>query len=307
MLEVALMLEGQDGVNWSNWQRLARAVEDLGFVGLYRSDHFTNANPPDKDSLELWVSFAWLASHTERIEFGPMVSPVSFRDPVFTARMAYQIDDLSSGRLSLGVGAGWQEYEHNTYGYDLLDIPQRFARFEEGLQVISGLLQNDDPFSFAGDYYQIREARLLPRPSRPGGPPILIGGNGPKRTLPLVAKYASEWNGVYLQPDDFQERMTTLDTLLQAEGRQPGDVRRSLMTGLLFGRDDAELQAADNSWNLDLNNVADSPVVAGTPGAVVEQLGHIAAAGAQRVMLQWFELDNIDKLEAFAQSVLPQL
>ncbi|MEZ4517315.1 MAG: TIGR03560 family F420-dependent LLM class oxidoreductase [Chloroflexota bacterium] len=197
-MEVAIMVEGQNGLNWPRWQRIAAAVEDLGFVGLYRSDHYTNANPPDLDSLELWVSLTWLASHTSRIEFGPMVSPVSFRHPTMTARMAAAVDDLSGGRLHLGLGAGWQVREHTNYGWDLLDIPARFERFEEGLEVVSRLLQSDTPVDFSGDYYQLHDAILLPRPQRPGGPPILIGGNGPKRTLPLVVRYAQEWNGVFV-------------------------------------------------------------------------------------------------------------
>ena len=236
MIEVAIMLEGQNGLTWERWQRVARAVEDLGFVGLYRSDHYTNANPPDKESLELWVSLTWLASHTSRIEFGPMVSPVSFRQPTMTARMASAVDDLSNGRLHLGLGAGWQEREHHNYSWDLLDMNGRFARFEEGLKIISHLLQNEEPLDFDGEYYQLHKAVLLPRPQRPGGPPILIGGNGPKRTLPLTAKYAAEWNGVYIPPQTFAERCELLDEMLVANGRQPSDVRRSLMTGLVFGR-----------------------------------------------------------------------
>jgi alkanesulfonate monooxygenase SsuD/methylene tetrahydromethanopterin reductase-like flavin-dependent oxidoreductase (luciferase family) len=110
-MELALMIEGQQGLTWKRWQRLARAAEDLGFVGLYRSDHFTDPRPPDRDALELWISLAWLASNTERIEFGPLVSPVSFRHPVITAKMAAAVDDLSNGRLQLGMGAGWQERE----------------------------------------------------------------------------------------------------------------------------------------------------------------------------------------------------
>jgi alkanesulfonate monooxygenase SsuD/methylene tetrahydromethanopterin reductase-like flavin-dependent oxidoreductase (luciferase family) len=169
MIDVALMLEGQNGLTWSRWQQMAQAAEDLGFTGLYRSDHYTNANPPDKDSLELWVSLTWLASHTERIEFGSLVSPVSFRQPTMTARMAAAVDDLSNGRFTLGLGAGWQEREHHNYSWDLLDVPQRFKRFEEGLQIITQLLNSDDPFDFAGDYYQVYEGILLPRPQRPGG------------------------------------------------------------------------------------------------------------------------------------------
>jgi alkanesulfonate monooxygenase SsuD/methylene tetrahydromethanopterin reductase-like flavin-dependent oxidoreductase (luciferase family) len=169
MLEIAIMIEGQNGLNWPRWQGIVRAVEELGFTGLYRSDHYTNANPPDKDSLELWVSLTWLAANTERIEFGPLVSPVSFRDPTMTARMASAVDDLSNGRLTLGLGAGWQEREHENFGWQLLDIPERFDRFEEGLTVISQLLQNDEPVDFEGEYYELNEAIVLPRPQRPGG------------------------------------------------------------------------------------------------------------------------------------------
>ena len=235
MLEIAIMIEGQMGLTWPRWQRIGRAVEDLGFAGLYRSDHYTNAAPPDQDSPELWVSLTWLASHTKRIEFGPLVSPVSFRQPTMTARMAAAVDDLSNGRLVLGLGAGWQEREHNNYGWDLLAVPPRFDRFEEGLAVITQMLNSDEPVDFNGEYYRLQEAILLPRPQRPGGPPILIGGNGPKRTLPLVAKYASEWNAVYIAPDRFQDLSSQLDELLVQNGRQPEAVRRSLMTRVVVG------------------------------------------------------------------------
>src|SRR5258706_15341488 len=117
-MDIALMIEGQHGVNWPRWMEIARLAEDLGFVGLYRSDHFTDPTPPDLDSLELWVSLTWLASHTQRIEFGPLVSPVSFRNPVMTARMAGAVDDLSGGRLQLGLGAGGQQREHYDFGFD---------------------------------------------------------------------------------------------------------------------------------------------------------------------------------------------
>ena len=120
MPDIAIMIEGQNGLNWPRWQRLAVQVEQSGFAGLYRSDHYTNMKMPDKDSLELWVSLSWLASHTKRIKFGPLVSPVSFRHPTMTARMAAAVDDLSEGRLALGMGAGWQEREHNNYGWALL-------------------------------------------------------------------------------------------------------------------------------------------------------------------------------------------
>ncbi|MBN1966281.1 MAG: TIGR03560 family F420-dependent LLM class oxidoreductase [Anaerolineae bacterium] len=306
-MELAIMIEGQDGLTWPRWQRLARAAEDLDYAGLFRSDHFTNANPPDKDSLELWVSLTWLASHTQRIEFGPLVSPVSFRDPVLTARIGAQVDDLSGGRLTLGVGAGWQEREHAHFGYDLLDTDQRFTRFTEGLEVITRLLKQETPVSFTGDFYHLQDAILLPRPQRPGGPPILIGGNGPKRTLPLVAQYASEWNAVYLKAGDFAERTALLDELLIARGRAPESVRRSLMINLFFARTDAALAAKAAARNVSLDRLREGPALVGTSSQVVDQLGVLAEAGVQRVMMQWLDQDDIDGLEAVAQMVMPQV
>jgi len=305
MFELAIMIEGQNGLNWPRWQRMAAAVEALGFAGLYRSDHYTNANPPDLDSLELWISLTWLAAHTRRIEFGPLVTPVSFRHPTMTARMASAVDDLSGGRLTLGVGAGWQEREHAHFGWDLLDVPRRFARFEEGLEVITRLLTSDQPVDFQGEFYRLKEAILLPRPQRPGGPPILIGGSGPRRTLPLVARYATGWNANFIPAHRFAALNAQLDALLVAQGRSPASVRRSMMTGCYFGRDDAEVQ--QRLRGRDGAALRERGVVVGATAAVVDQLGAFAAAGVQRIMLQWLDLEDLDGLEAMAKSVLPQL
>lgn len=306
MIEIAIMIEGQDGLNWERWQCIARAVDDMGFAGLYRSDHYTNAQPPDKDSLELWVSLTWLASHTRRIEFGPLVSPVSFRQPTMTARMAAAVDDLSNGRLILGLGAGWQEREHSNYGWDLLPVAPRFARFREGLEVITRLLHSDEPVHFQGDYYTVQEGILLPRPQRPGGPPILIGGNGPQRTLPLVARYAHEWNAVYTSHDIFKERNALLDELLAANGRSSASVRRSLMTRVEIG-DEVALQQKFAHATFTLDELRQRGLVLGTAAEIVDQLGKWGEAGVQRIMLQWLNLDDMHGLEILGTQVLPQL
>lgn len=310
MLEVAIFLEGQNGLNWPRWQRIAAAVEDLGFFGLFRSDHFTNASPPDKDSLEMWVSLAWLASHTDRIEFGPLVSPISFRNPPFTARMAAAVDDLSGGRLNLGLGAGWQEREHNNYGYELLDIKDRFNRFEEGMEVITRLLQSDLPVDYSGEYYRLEEGILLPRPQRSGGPPILIGGNGRKRTLPLTARYAQEWNALMTTPERFSELNQHLDVLLDAEGRKPDQVKRSMMVGCIFASDDDQLRqrVSDRTrGERTADDLRQRGFIVGTSSQIAEQLNHLAQVGLQRVMLQWIDLDDIDGIESISREVLPQL
>jgi F420-dependent oxidoreductase-like protein len=310
MLDVAIMIEGQNGLNWRRWQRWVQAAEELGFAGLYRSDHYTNDKPPDLDSLELWVSLTWLASHTRRIQFGPLVTPVSFRQPTMTARMAAAVDELSGGRLTLGLGAGWQEREHEKFGWDLLDTASRFDRFQEGLEVITRLLRSDEPVDFEGDYYRLKQALLLPRPARPGGPPILVGGNGAKRTFPLVVRYATEWNGVYLTPSDFSRLSTQLDEMLEAAGRPPGSVRRSLMTGCEFGKDvNAVRRKASERTNgrLTPDELRQKGVVIGTPTEIAAQLARLGEAGVQRVMLQWLNLDDLDGLEAVAAGVLTQL
>ena len=307
MIEIAIMIEGQNGLNWPRWQRSAKAVEDLGFVGLYRSDHYTNASPPDLDSLELWVSLTWLACSTEQIEFGPLVSPVSFRDPTMTARMASAVDDLSGGRLVLGLGAGWQEREHNNFGWDLLSIEERFNRLQEALEVISRLMQCKTPVDFEGKYYRLEEAIMLPKPIRVGGPPILIGGNGPIRTLPLVVRYASEWNAVYIPADEFRKLNADLDQLLVENGREPSDVKRSLMTGCIFAPQTKQVKekvTIRTEGKFSPEELREQGFVVGTTTEIQEQLGELDGAGVQRVMLQWLDLDDIDGLEALAKGIL---
>ena len=304
MLEIAIMLEGQNGLNWARWQQIVRLVEELGFVGLYRSDHFTNANAPDLDSLELWTSLTWLACNTSRIEFGPLVTPFSFRHPVFTARIASAVDDLSGGRLTLGMGAGWQDREHQLFGFDLLDIKERFDRFEEGMEVVTRLLQSNKPVTFDGQYYKIRGATLLPRPQRKGGPRILVGGGAGKRTLAAVARYASEWNCVMELPQDFARMSARLTDTLVSAGREPESVRRSMMTGIVFGKDDAALKEKLSSRKRTVEELQAHGTVAGSPSQVREQLNVLEAAGLQRVMLQWLDLDDLAGLEALAKAVL---
>jgi F420-dependent oxidoreductase-like protein len=304
MIEIAIMIEGQHGLTWERWKNVVRAVEELGFAGLYRSDHFTGASPPDQESLELWVSLAWLADNTERIEFGPLVTPLSFRDPVFTARMGSQVDDLSSGRMTLGLGAGWQAREHEMFGYDLLDATGRFERLQEGLKIITHLLREAEPLTYEGEFYKLREARLLPMPSRRGGPPILIGGNGPRRSLPLAAAYADEWNGVYLSPEAYHRRIEQLDALLLVAGREPAAVKRSVMTGLVYGSTQVELEQKASFWDSGLEELRGQALIVGGDEEVLRGVEAYAEAGAGRIMLQWLDLDDLDGLERLARLLL---
>ena len=316
MVAISLMIEGQNGLTWPRWKKLVAEAEQLGFAGMFRSDHFTNARPPDIDSLEMIVSLTYLADHSQRLHFGPLVAPVSFRNPMLLARQAAALDDLSNGRMILGLGAGWQEREHSLFGYDLGDVPTRMSRLEEALEVITRLLNSDEPVTFEGRFFQLRGATLLPRPQRRGGPEILIGGSGVKRTLPLVVRYATQWNAAYLAPDAFRERAATLDTMLQAAGRKPSDVKKSVMLTLFSGRTmeevDARLSMRHNDpklANMPLDAVIEylsthGNAIVGTPEQMVQQIQTYASAGVDELMLQWFDLDDIEGLRSFAESVL---
>ncbi len=319
MVALSLMIEGQDGLTWARWRRLVSEAEALGFAGLFRSDHFTNMGAPDKESLEMIVSLTYLADHTQRIHFGPLVAPVSFRHPALLARQAAALDDLSGGRMILGLGSGWQEREHTHFGFDLGDTATRMGRLEDGLEVVTRLLRSDEPVTYEGRFFQLREAILLPRPQHPGGPRILIGGNGMKRTLAFAARYADIWNGVYLPPAAFQERSQALDTLLKAAGRQAKDVQRTLMLSLIFGQDMAEvgqklssIQARPEFAGKSVQEVCTllsqkGQALVGTADMIVEQINTYAQAGVEEFMLQWFEMDDIEGMRAFASSVFPRI
>lgn len=304
-MEVSIMIEGQEGLSCPRWQRIARAAEDLGFYGLFRSDHFTAPEGPIVDSLETWVSLAWLASNTKRIAFGTLVSPISFRHPSILAWQASSVDAIGCGRLRLGLGAGWQKREHEAFGFHLLDTDERFKRYEEGIQVVKALTRSTQPVSFEGDYYSLKDAMLAPRSPRSDGPPLVIGGNGPKRTLPLAAKYADEWNAVNRTPEQYRDLTTRLDELLQQEGRDAASVKRTMMTRSVIGKDDAQVRSKIDDETR--QRLLERGGVVGTPGEIVDILGRHAEAGVQGIVVQLMDMDDISSLELFAAQVLPQV
>ena len=320
MIEVSISVEGQTRLTWPLWRRWVAMAEARGFSGLYRSDHFTMPDPPDEDSLECIVSLAYLADHTHRVRFGPLVAPLSFRDPVMLARQAVALDDLSGGRMVLGVGTGWIEREHSLFGYELGDLQARFARLEEGLEVVTRLLKSDEAVSYEGQFYKLREAVLLPRPQREGGPPILIGGSGSERTPELAARFADVWNGIFMGPDTFRERSAALDVLLSNHGRQPHDVKRTLASLCFFGRTEDALERRvqlAREWDDDLASLPLEEAletlrtgwgaIAGSPEVVIEQIRAYEQAGVEELMLEWLDANDVEGAEAFAKDVLSRL
>lgn len=316
MVALSISVEAWTGITWPRWKHLVQEVEHLGFAGLYASDHHTLAPAPVREVPELMLLLGYLADHSQRLHFGQMVSPLSVRDPVLLARQAITLDDLSGGRMILGVGAGWNEPEHVMYGYALGDVPTRMARFEEGLEVITRLFRGE-PASFTGHYFRLHEALLrLPRPQ---APPMLIGGSGPKRTMPLVARYADIWNGQQMTPDEYRERSTRLDAQVRAVGRQPSDVKRTYWAQVICGRNQAELAQRVRwlsegvpAWaRLSPDELigmlrADMKAIVGSPEAVVEQIRAYGEVGVEELTVPWGNQDS-EGLRLLAEQVMPHL
>jgi alkanesulfonate monooxygenase SsuD/methylene tetrahydromethanopterin reductase-like flavin-dependent oxidoreductase (luciferase family) len=289
----------------------------MGYRGLYCCDHFF-AGDGYPESVENTTAFTFLALQSSRLEFGPLVSPVSFRDPIMLVRQAMALDDLSGGRYVLGVGAGWNEREHGAFGYELGDRRTRASRFAEAVEVMALLARRDEPVSFAGRFYTLRDAKLLPRSPRPAGVRLMIGGAGPKRTLPLAARYADVWNVGGRGPAAFHEASTLLDELIARAGRQPGDVRRTLMQQVICYRSEREMaprlrhlaarapDLAPAGLVADLKARAPHTIV-GTPTEVIAQIGAYAAAGVEEIMVQRHDLDDLEGLQIIAEDVLPHV
>lgn len=304
-MQIGLMLEGQNGLNWDNWKRILQTAENCNYQCVFRSDHFTNAQGPVMDALELWTSLTYAASHTTRIEFGPLVTPITFRHPALLVQYAAAVDVLSNGRLILGMGTGWQDREHHAFGIPFPPLNERYERLQEGLDIVRLLFNHDEAVSYDGKYYSLRDALILMK--RKGGPVQLIGGNGKQKTLRLAAKYALEWNGVYLNHADFRERSALLDQYLQEEGRDPRSVKRSLMIRVIYGRTDARVNEQLAAMSASKADLIDRGIVVGTGSEVLDQLGRWQDAGVQRIMLQWLDLDDIDGIESMAADIIGRL
>jgi alkanesulfonate monooxygenase SsuD/methylene tetrahydromethanopterin reductase-like flavin-dependent oxidoreductase (luciferase family) len=313
-MKLSINVEGLFGLSWPRWKMLTAEIEKLGFAGAYCSDHFVPWEAPIVDSIDVYTALTYLSSQSQHIQMGTLVSPLSFRDPVMVARQASAIAELSGGRMILGIGAGWNEYEHNMFGYHLGDVKTRLDRFEEGLEVIAGLIRSDAPVTFSGHFFQLREARLLPRSTHPV--PILIGGRGPKRILPLVARYADIWNLNSSSIELFKEQSVILDALLRQVGRQPAEVKRTVAFAAYCWRDADERQHIEEAV-LRIPHFATIPRdtlwevirtqfggVVGSPEQVTEHFSALNAAGVEEIIIQYVTVDTAEPLYPLAETVL---
>jgi alkanesulfonate monooxygenase SsuD/methylene tetrahydromethanopterin reductase-like flavin-dependent oxidoreductase (luciferase family) len=317
VVALSVQIEIGGGLSWERWKRIVPLVDRLGYRGLYICDHFY-AGEGYPDSVEIMIAFTYLAVQSSRLEFGSLVSPVSFRDPVFLVRQAMHLDALSGGRMVLGVGAGWNEREHKAFGYELGDKRTRMDRLAEALEVMSLLARSEESVSFEGKFYRLSDAKILPRAARPNGPRIMVGGSGPMRTLPLTARYADVWNAGPRTPEAFAESSSRIDELLVKHGREPSAVHRTLMQQVIAYRNDAEL--AQRMRYRQANEPGLSPtellasfrsrsphVIAGSPAECVEQIKAYERVGVGEIMVQRLDLDDDEGLQVIAEEVMPHV
>jgi F420-dependent oxidoreductase-like protein len=311
-MRFALMTEPQQGMTYADQLAIARRAEAAGFEAFFRSDHFASfPGPAGRPTTDAWTVLAGLARETQRIRLGVLVSPVTFRLPGVLAKIAATVDEMSGGRVELGLGAGWNEDEHRQYGIPFPPIEDRAAMLEEGLQIVHGLWDEPHGWSFAGSHFRVDDALFAAKPAGgtgPGRPRIIIGGDGMPRSMRMAARWADEFNLSGATPERAVDRFARLDDACRAIGRDPASLTRSVMVGVLVGRDQTdverrtaallELVGADVSaeeWFVPRR----ARWIYGTPDEARETIGRYAAAGVERLMLQdllpW-DLEMVDLL-----------
>jgi len=312
-LSVGIMIEGQEGLTWERWQRLARSVEGCGYQSLFRSDHLTGLfGESRRASLDTWASLTWLATGTSRLRFGPLVCPLTFYHPALLAKRAAAVDQLSGGRLDLGLGAGWHEPEHRMFGIPFPSLKERLDRLECGARLIRALGEGR-PVTLEQPHYPLAAAESYPLPAR-GRLPLVIGARGEKRALRIVAEHADEWNTTRVTFEDYRVKRAALEGHCKAIGRDPATITRSLMVPVIVGRTSAETAKRRDAARASFPRLPDDAAgwrsagfLHGSPVEVVEDLARWRELGIQRVMLQLIDQEDLDAIELIAREILPSL
>ncbi|HEU4972925.1 MAG TPA: TIGR03560 family F420-dependent LLM class oxidoreductase [Gaiellaceae bacterium] len=299
-MRLCLMIEGQEGVTWDDWVRLARLTEETGLEGLFRSDHYTAIIRPDADAHDAWATLAGLAAVTERIRLGTMVSPATFRHPSVLARMAVTVDHISGGRVEVGMGSGWYEREHETHGFPFLDGRQRFELFAEQVEVVVRSW-TEERFDHDGPAYRLRDQQALPQPLQEPHPPLVLGGTVKRRFAALAARYATEVNTLGAPDEELRERKAKLDRACEEAGRDPATLGFSVMTACFVGETEADVVERMTRFLAIRGGDADAASLfaerrdrwlIGTVDEVVERIEGLRALGVTRVLLQHLNHDD---------------
>ena len=285
-MRICVMFEGQEGLNWGGWLRLALAAEDAGLEGLFRSDHYGSIHHPGESvgALDAWTTLAGLAARTERLRLGTLVSPTTFRPASVLAKSVVTVDHISGGRVELGIGAGWLESEHTAYGFPFKMPPERFDEFERQLAEISRQWSDADD--------------VWPKPLQQPPPPIIVGGHAKPRSVRAAVRFADEYNTVMPSVEEARERCVIVKRAAESAGRE--QLTFSMLIGCAIGRDEAEARDRLRAWT-DFTTLGGPPQLVGTVEQVAEKLGAYEAVGVGRAMLQHLVHDDVDMVAVLGE------
>jgi F420-dependent oxidoreductase-like protein len=313
-MRFVLMIEAQMGLSYADQLALARRAEAVGFEAFFRSDHYESfPGPAGRPTTDVWAVLAGLARETSTIRLGALVSPVTVRLPGHLAKTVATVDEMSGGRVEVGLGAGWHESEHRRHGFAFPPIGERADMLEEQLAILHGLWEGPDGWSFEGRHYRIEDALFAPKPVQRPHPPILVGGEGSPRSLRIAARYADEFNVTSSDPARVADRIEQLDAACAAIGRDPSTMRRSAMVGTLIARDEAEL--AERKQAVLVESAAaeqgegwfaarERRWIIGTPDHARSKVAEFAAAGVERLMLQDFLPHDLEMVDLMGRELI---
>jgi F420-dependent oxidoreductase-like protein len=308
-MDFRVFVEPQQGATYGDQLAVAKAAEALGFSAFFRSDHYVamagDGLPGPTDS---WVTLGGIARETSSIRLGTLVTSATFRYPGPLAISVAQVDEMSGGRVELGLGAGWFEAEHKAYAIPFPPLGERFDRFSEQLDIVTGLwtTPTGETFDYSGTHYTVEASPALPKPVQAPHPPIVIGGAGAKRTPALTAKFASEFNSAFAQLDEVKTQYGRVAAALADAGRAADSLTYSAAFVVCAGRDETEIARRADAIGREVDELRSNSPLAGTPDEIVDRLAAFAEAGVQRVYLQLLDMSDLDHLELFAGRVVGQ-
>lgn len=309
-MDFRVFVEPQQGASYTDQLAVAHAAESLGFSAFFRSDHYVAMSgdglPGPTDS---WVTLGGIARETSSIRLGTLVTSATFRHPGPLAISIAQVDDMSGGRVELGLGTGWFEREHQAYGIPFPPPRERFARLTEQLELITGLwtAPSGESFDYAGTHYALNDSPALPKPVQRPHPPIIIGGLGARRTPLLAATFADEFNVPFASLDTVRTQFGRVADAVEANGRSADSMTYSAAFVLCAGRDGAELTRRAGAIGRELDEMRTNSPLVGTPGEIVDRLSPFAEIGVQRVYMQLLDMSDLEHLQLFADEVMLQL
>ncbi|MGC7332290.1 LLM class F420-dependent oxidoreductase [Mycobacteroides abscessus] len=309
-MDFRVFVEPQQGATYSDQLRVAQAAEELGFSAFFRSDHYLAMGGADglPGPTDAWVTLGAIARETTAIRLGTLVTSATFRHPGPLAVTVAQVDEMSSGRVDFGLGAGWFSEEHEAYAIPFPSLGERFDRLEEQLEILTGLwtTPTGDTYSYAGKHYTVTDSPALPKPVQEPHPPIVIGGLGVKRTPALAARFATEFNLPFQPVDVITDQYARVAHAVEAAGRPADSMTYSAAFALCIGDTDADIARRAANIGREVEEITENSPLAGTPDAVAEKLSVYVDAGVQRVYVQLLDIRDLDHLEFFASTVIPQ-